>query len=142
MDKASAYGVGDCRFESYRGHLSLRCGWWPCAADPGTCQQQPGKMAFLVPVARDVAVGTPSGAPALEAERLHGICARAPCLSQVWQRRAWPRTAVPEPAWRPSSDARLTAQLSTSCVLALPVSDKEFIVVVRWRGDINFPEFA
>ena len=22
MDKASAYGAGDCRFESYRGHFS------------------------------------------------------------------------------------------------------------------------
>ena len=27
MDKASAYGTGDCRFESYWGHLGLRCGW-------------------------------------------------------------------------------------------------------------------
>ena len=26
MDKALAYGAGDCRFESYRGHLGLRCG--------------------------------------------------------------------------------------------------------------------
>ena len=24
MDKASAYGAGDCRFESYRGHLIVR----------------------------------------------------------------------------------------------------------------------
>ena len=24
MDKASAYGAGDCRFESYRGHLSRK----------------------------------------------------------------------------------------------------------------------
>ena len=27
MDKASTYGAGDCRFESYRGH---RCGWPSC----------------------------------------------------------------------------------------------------------------
>ena len=27
MDKASAYGAGVCRFESYRGHLGLRCRW-------------------------------------------------------------------------------------------------------------------
>ena len=25
MDKASAYGAGDCRFESCRGHLVRRC---------------------------------------------------------------------------------------------------------------------
>ena len=30
MDKASAYGAGDCRFESYRGHLGLHCGWGSC----------------------------------------------------------------------------------------------------------------
>ena len=24
MDKASAYGAGDCKFESYRGHLIVR----------------------------------------------------------------------------------------------------------------------
>ena len=31
MEKASAYGAGDCRFESYRGHLSLQIMsrlWW------------------------------------------------------------------------------------------------------------------
>ena len=26
MDKASAYGAGDCRFESCRGHLQTFCG--------------------------------------------------------------------------------------------------------------------
>ena len=26
MDKASAYGAGDCRFESCRGHLQSFCG--------------------------------------------------------------------------------------------------------------------
>ena len=79
MDKASAYGAGDCRLESYRGHLSLHCAWRRCVAHPGTCQQQLGEMALFAPVAKDVAVGTPGGVIALEAERLHGICARAPC---------------------------------------------------------------
>ena len=34
MDKASAYGAGDCRFESCRGHYSSRCKE-PLKATPG-----------------------------------------------------------------------------------------------------------
>ena len=40
---------------------------------PGTCQQHHDRMALLVPVARDVAMGMPAGALALEAVRRHGI---------------------------------------------------------------------
>ena len=32
MDKASAYGAGDCRFESCRGHFALRSAHWGCSA--------------------------------------------------------------------------------------------------------------
>ena len=101
MDKASAYGAGDCRFESYRGHLCLRWGWGSCSHHPGTCRQQHDSMALLVPVAKDVAVGTPAGALALEAVRRHGIYARAACPSQVCRSRALPRTAGHEPATPP-----------------------------------------
>ena len=34
MDKASAYGAGDCRFEPYRGHLGLHCGWGVLLSPP------------------------------------------------------------------------------------------------------------
>ena len=99
----------------------------------GTCQQQHDRMALLVPVARDVAMGMPAGALALEAVRRHGIYARvhAP-VRCAGAGRCQGRLAMSLQGF-PSSGAFLAAQLTASCSPALPSSDKVVTAVVHWR---------
>ena len=42
MDKASAYGAGDCRFESYQDHFYRLAPWFRLHVPAAALQQLPG----------------------------------------------------------------------------------------------------